>query len=457
MTNEEIIRLTLEVKGDDGLRDLARDATEAAGKLKQTGEAADKASKSSANLGQSLLQGGRAIQDFAQGGLGGILNNIEGIAAALGLGAGVAGAATVAGVAFAVAGPPILNFLKSLGASEKDIKPIAERINGVAEALKGLAEKTKLSNAETAEYIRLAQESGKLDKEAAANKERLAAMAAQPQGAAKDRTLGEKVTGVVAGKQGSIVAAAAGRLSGLDDFTARNGARLASLQKAEFLTGPQQAELEFLQGQQAELAGKGNAEAQDLLTRAMSGDTEAAKRLVAVLPNSPIRDDLVRATMSDRAKDEARFVGAKALDDTLGAGARRIGERNANARTQRALEANSLAIDDQMDRAKVDRDAKAEAEAKRADRDAERERERKVRESVALGRAIGRAENARGKNPAMPRMETRPLDEMAGETLAIQQRNMDAISRESQRLMQMHRELQEQGRNLNQNIMNRAR
>lgn len=62
------------------------------------GSSVDAAAKSTTNLGYAGLTAGRAIQDFTQGGLGGILNNIEGLAMALGGGGALAGGLTTIGV-----------------------------------------------------------------------------------------------------------------------------------------------------------------------------------------------------------------------------------------------------------------------------------------------------------------------------------------------------------------------
>jgi hypothetical protein len=66
-----------------------------------------------ANFGQAALQSGRVLQDFIQGGIGGILNNIEGLSVALGGGAGLAGVLTIVGTALFVFKPKIEEFFKS--------------------------------------------------------------------------------------------------------------------------------------------------------------------------------------------------------------------------------------------------------------------------------------------------------------------------------------------------------
>lgn len=88
-----------------------------------------KAAGSSRNLGGAILQASRGIQDM-QYGLAGAVNNLEGIASALGLGAGVAGAVTLFAVAVQQLGPHVLEWLKGLDAESnklENLKAILER------------------------------------------------------------------------------------------------------------------------------------------------------------------------------------------------------------------------------------------------------------------------------------------------------------------------------------------
>lgn len=112
-------------------------AEEFARAVKKKGDDAKEATGKLAGLGQAGLQIGRAVQDFAQGGLGGILNNIEGIVRSIGMGPGVAGVLTMAGVAAMVFGDkikaafnikePIDAALTNVGRLEKQIKELQEK------------------------------------------------------------------------------------------------------------------------------------------------------------------------------------------------------------------------------------------------------------------------------------------------------------------------------------------
>ena len=140
--------------------------------------ATEKAKGGMAGFGQSALQTGRVVQDFTQGGLGGILNNIEGLSMALGGGPGLAGVMTIVGVAFLVFKPQIEEAIKSLGLFAEEAKTSITNLKDMEEAVKknekaidGLREKTSLNNDQQKELNRLTEESIKLEGQLAAMRE----------------------------------------------------------------------------------------------------------------------------------------------------------------------------------------------------------------------------------------------------------------------------------------------
>lgn len=106
----------------------------------QTATASNGAWKN-AGTAQSLLQISRAFDD-AQYGLRGVLNNVEGIAMSLGMGAGVAGAATIAAVAIAAIAPKVAALVT-----------VVDPISGLAKSLKDI-QNTGISGT----FIGIAQE-----------------------------------------------------------------------------------------------------------------------------------------------------------------------------------------------------------------------------------------------------------------------------------------------------------
>jgi hypothetical protein len=150
----------------------SRDLDTLTTKSHQAAAATEKLSGGVAGTGQSLLQTGRVIQDFAQGGLGGILNNIEGLTMALGLGSGMAGILTVLGVAALTAGPAIKTAFKNLidgsngiPESTDKVKHLGESLKTTTERLEELRKQQSLTNTELAEFNRLTIEQVRLEKE----------------------------------------------------------------------------------------------------------------------------------------------------------------------------------------------------------------------------------------------------------------------------------------------------
>jgi hypothetical protein len=155
--NDEVIRLLLDMGvSKENVQQVVGKLDELHAAGTKVAPALDGATKSSANLGQSLLQTGRITQDFVQGGIGGILNNIEGFTAALGLGSGLAGLFTVVGVAASLALPKIKEMLGGISgeAAEaaktklKELRTEVEKLHESFEKLRQAAtegEKTEAS------------------------------------------------------------------------------------------------------------------------------------------------------------------------------------------------------------------------------------------------------------------------------------------------------------------------
>jgi hypothetical protein len=111
-------------------------AAAAATSLSTLHGAQEKAAGSSRNMGNALLQGSRALQDM-QYGLAGAVNNLEGIASALGLGAGVAGIVTVLAVTVQTLGPKVIEWFNSLDSEGKRLDDFKSKLSASADALLG--------------------------------------------------------------------------------------------------------------------------------------------------------------------------------------------------------------------------------------------------------------------------------------------------------------------------------
>jgi hypothetical protein len=126
---------------------LGERAETAADKVDRVDAASKKASGGMAGLGQSALQAGRGVQDFAQGGIGGVLNNIEGFVQAIGLGPGAAGVLTILGVTALLVKPQIEAFFSSFGKA----KEAEDSVEGLKKRIKELEDNPSRVAIETRE------------------------------------------------------------------------------------------------------------------------------------------------------------------------------------------------------------------------------------------------------------------------------------------------------------------
>lgn len=155
----------------NSLRDVdaaARDATASTGRL---AAGAGKAEKATSGFGQSALQAGRIVQDFQAAGVMGIANNLEQLAMALGGGAGLAGALTLAATAYMAFRPQIEHLVSQLvgGGGGNALPDAAARsaraLDALSDRLAALNEKQSLTNQELAEYVRLSASQVRLEDE----------------------------------------------------------------------------------------------------------------------------------------------------------------------------------------------------------------------------------------------------------------------------------------------------
>ena len=317
--------------------------------LDKVAASTEKVKSGAVGSGQSLLQTGRVIQDFAQGGLGGILNNIEGLSIALGGGAGLAGVMTVLGVAALVAGPAIKSFFNSLIDGANDVPKSKDKIEQFTaslkannEALDEMRKKQSLTNTELVEYNRLLSTNVQLEKELNAAKEqrqiieKLAAM--KPVGQEdRDRERAQNVQAEVGGNQAAITGEVA---RGMKDAESRGIAqemnRLWPAGKAwgDLSPAAQQRYHELVQRQAAHQRGIPAdlvAGAQEKVGRAAISGTETDLRdVLDYLPRSSrFRPGLEAATDAGMAQQDA---ADEEFQGQLDARSDAVKRRNANAK-----------------------------------------------------------------------------------------------------------------------------
>lgn len=112
------------------VRALAREKREAA---RATAEAERQARTTSG--GNRMMEVGRFVQDFQAAGVYGVLNNLQGLTTALGWGAGLGGALTIAGVALQTFMPQIKEFFATLTEGGVDATGVLTKLKEELSAL----------------------------------------------------------------------------------------------------------------------------------------------------------------------------------------------------------------------------------------------------------------------------------------------------------------------------------
>jgi hypothetical protein len=190
-------------------RRLQAEATKTAAALDRLGDVADDATGHAGRrsglvgLSQGLLQGSRAVQDFQAAGLMGITNNIELLAMSLGIGAGMAGVATLAAVAIQQLLPWFNRLGQQAATTTDEIETLTARIKELEDKPVKLAiDRTELEVAQR-----------KLDELRAA---KAAFDAEQKQQDTIEGEIGKAITGAIVETPGGqeAMAAARGRFAG---------------------------------------------------------------------------------------------------------------------------------------------------------------------------------------------------------------------------------------------------
>jgi hypothetical protein len=350
-SNDEVIRLALELTGSSDIEEASRKMQVLKKSTEEVAVATEKMGSKVAGTGQSLLQGGRVVQDFAQGGLGGVLNNIEGLTMALGMGPGLAGVLTVLGVVALVAGPRIKSAFAGWSDGSNDIPKSTDALTRLTDALKAnndalddMRKKQSLTNTEIGEFNKLLATNVQLEKDLKAAKEqrqiieKLAAI--KPVGQDdRDRERAQNVQAEVGGNQAAITGEVA---QGMKDAEARgidqemNRVWPAGQAWGDLSEAAQQRYHELVQRQAAHQRGMPEdlvAGAKEKVGRAaISGTDKDLRDVLDFLPrNSRFRPGLQGATDAGMEKQDAadaEFQGQ--LDERSAAVKRRNAKKKLN-------------------------------------------------------------------------------------------------------------------------------
>jgi hypothetical protein len=165
------------------------------------GTAAEGAGGRVASFGRTMIEASRFLQDFQAAGLMGVLNNIEGLSIALGLGSGLAGVLTIVGVAIQQFMPQIRDFLDSMrqGIPREmvdGVEDLGRQLDEAKKRFKELGDQSKFTVSEMFEYLRVRGQVADLERREAERKadERLRQLAPEEDRAAAagvQRAIGE--------------------------------------------------------------------------------------------------------------------------------------------------------------------------------------------------------------------------------------------------------------------------
>lgn len=140
--------------------------------LDESTEATNRAKRSIGDYGQEIQGAGRIVQDFAQGGLGGILNNIDQVLVKFPVAAGVV---TALATAVYVALPTIKEWWREWQDGANDLPKTLDGLDALNDKLKtnekrlsDLRGQQKVTNTELEEFNRLTAENARLQDERAA-------------------------------------------------------------------------------------------------------------------------------------------------------------------------------------------------------------------------------------------------------------------------------------------------
>lgn len=419
--NVDEVRAALDAMGES-----AESAARAGAKVE---EGTEKAAKGTRNLGRSMLETGRVVQDFAQGGIGGILNNVEGLVGALGMGPGVAGAITAVGVAAYIAYPPLRDFVKGLIDGKNDIPKAAEsfatlgeEFKKIGERLKDIKEKGFLTGSELAEYNEGLEKQAGIEKRIADEKERQAAFdkakkaAAGAGGNAEAAEIAETIINDMMGGADAARSQVGRDLVGrsqaggmLGRIRAQQDADERARQAAED-AGQDTIQVDGADGQKhfvdrekyfaarakatmdaykSELSKLGQ-EADKVVSDALGGNSDAAVQMATRFDPTRAREWL-QATQAGRNRADAAEADSEAFADRARGGVRQRAARRAASADQQKTEAGALKA--VMEQRRID-EQRAEAET-RAEFDAFNQGR-----EANLGRAAGTREQQEGMNKA---------------------------------------------------------
>jgi hypothetical protein len=346
---------------------VAAATTQVTASAGRAGAALDRSTNKMAGAGQAALQTSRAFQDFTQGGLGGIVNNVELITMSLGGSAGLAGAMTALATGALILKPVLVSMAEDF----KEFWKGAELAKGGVEELNEEIKKLEDNPIKlTVDKIALEGLKKELDEVQAG----IAALKKiETQQKPFEQESGQAVADVMADNRGSTDAVR----SELRNEAAGEGWQ-AKLDKLRKQIRPLQEELESQQASGSEGASVTEGmlaplkEQEKAILKAVMDDAE---RKLALIVNDATKgqgDDQVNA--QKEIADRLRKAGKGVVADSIAGSSPEVlkQQEDVQNRLETSIENQSAGIKDRKEKArieKVERDA-TEALKKEAERDA---------------------------------------------------------------------------------------
>jgi hypothetical protein len=349
---DEVIRLILDMGNSGG------NVEEVRKKLDTLAASTEKAAHSQREMQMRVLEAGRAFQDFMQGGIGGVLNNIERLVGGPGMAAGLI---TIAAVALNALWPKIKEFLGATQEADGVTKKWAESLGKAREQV------AELNKEALPRVAALARERDALQAVIDRHNEQIAAIQKLRKLQGMDEADAEKhraqgLQEIVGGRQAELVGQVAAGMVSPDVRAGRGRARtqlqaeIAGMERnlaatpASDIAGRAQLGREIaarrrrLQSLDETEAGE-RARAEEMVAGAViQGRAPALRDVLARMPEGPLRDQMgdfleggsTRQEKMRQQADHARRVLAE--QDK----ARQLGQSDERARRQRMREAHEI-------------------------------------------------------------------------------------------------------------------
>lgn len=384
--NEQALRIieSANRKQAESMEDLARAEDRAAASASKVGKAVKESGQDMGKARAGVLDLSRAVQDFAQGGVGGILNNLEGVGRAipailadpLALISSVPAILTTVGTALYIFGPKVWHAFEGFVGGSNAIPPATtalQRLEGklgeVTKQLDAMREKQTLTNAELVIYNGLTAYQIQLEKQKTAEMQKQADVQAlrklkAPGADEAQRERAEVVQSAVGGKQKETEDALAAQLTGQDREKNFGDRRILEGQIANTAPGVNRSVLEkqlralndrIRRSERGELFAEFQRQAEEMLASAATGNEQAIGQVSGLMRGG---DQFALGAPLENVRqqfEQASPAGMKARRDERHAIEQQQHDAKAAADAKRKKEQEDNKLDREQEKQRKDR------------------------------------------------------------------------------------------------------